>query len=34
VYEPYGLKRDEVNAMVAQLAEDSGFACGHDEGGY
>lgn len=34
VYEPYGLKRDDVSAMVVQLEEDSGFACGHDESGY
>ena len=34
VYEPYGLKRDDVDAVVAQLEEDTGFACGHDESGY
>lgn len=34
VYAPYGLKRDDVDAVVTQLEEDTGFACGHDEGRY
>jgi hypothetical protein len=34
VYEPYGLRRDDVDAVVAALQEDTGFVCGHDEGGF
>lgn len=34
VYAPYGLKRDDVDTVVTQLEEDSGFTCGHDDGGY
>ena len=34
VYGPYGLNRDDVDAVVAELQEDTGFVCGHDEGGF
>ena len=34
VYAPYGLKRDDADAVVTQLEEDTGFTCGHDEDGY
>ncbi|HEU0027784.1 MAG TPA: hypothetical protein VFQ25_11770 [Ktedonobacterales bacterium] len=34
VYGPYGLHRDNVEAVVAELEEDTGFECGHDEGGF
>ena len=33
VYGPYGLNRDDVDAVVAELEEDTGFVCGYDEGG-
>ncbi len=33
VYGPYGLNHDDVDAVVAALEEDTGFVCGHDEGG-
>jgi hypothetical protein len=33
VYGPYGLNRDDADAVVAELEEDTGFVCGHDEGG-
>jgi hypothetical protein len=29
---PFGLNRDDVDAVVAELQEDTGFVCGHDEG--
>jgi hypothetical protein len=34
VYEPYGLRRADVDAVVAALQEDTGFVCGHDAGGF
>jgi hypothetical protein len=34
VYEPYGLRREDVEAVVAALQEDTGFVCGHDETGF
>src|SRR5690348_13066517 len=34
VYEPYGLRRDDIDAVVAALHEDTGFTCGHDGSGY
>lgn len=33
VYGPYGLARHDVDAVVTALEEDTGFVCGHDEGG-
>lgn len=34
VYEPYGLRREDVDAVVAALQEDTGFVCGYDAGGF
>jgi hypothetical protein len=34
VYEPHGLRREDVDAVVAALQEDTGFVCGHDAGGF
>jgi hypothetical protein len=33
VYQPYGLRGEDVDAIVAALQEDTGFVCGHDAGG-
>lgn len=34
VYESYGLRREDIDAVVAALQEDTGYVCGHDTGGF